>query len=76
MLQVSGMSPMDKGWPRGWDVSGSAGLGLCIHGRKAEKERKGEKEREVQGRAPRKMFSGQCASAPQRLLTAALISSP
>lgn len=40
----------------GWDVSGSAGLGLFIHSRKADKVRKGEKEGEALGRAPRKML--------------------
>lgn len=35
---------------------GSAGLGLFIHGRKADKVRKGEKEGEALGRAPRKML--------------------
>lgn len=36
---------MDEGWPHAWDVSDSAGLGLLIHGSRAEKGRKGEKER-------------------------------
>lgn len=63
---------MDHGWPHGWDVSSSTGLGLFIHSSKAKGGRKGEKE----GRAPRKMCCGQFACAPQRFLTAAVISSP
>lgn len=43
-------------WACGWHVRGSAGLGLFIHRRKAEKVRKGEKEGEALGRAPRKML--------------------
>lgn len=37
-------------------MSGSAGLGLFIQGRKADRVRKEEKEREALGRAPRKML--------------------